>query len=209
MLAVHLGSRSPRRRALLEAAGVSIVGTDNPDCDETWRAGEHPVSYARRVALAKAHATAAMPGSPPSAPILTADTTVWIRPDGAPLGKPRDAADLLAMLAALRAARRHHVTTAFTIAASGDPVVTEHVTTHVYLSPPPAAELASYLASDEWRDKAGGYAIQGLASAWASRIEGSYSSVVGLPTVEVVAALRRLRARRHDPAPPPAAGASA
>lgn len=200
MVAVHLGSRSPRRRALLEAAGVSIVGVSSPDCDETWNAGEHPVHYARRVADAKAHATLERLRPPPEAPILTADTTVWIRPDEAPLGKPKNQQELLAMLAALRTARRHHVTTAFTLATNTGQRFTDHVTTHVYLNPPPAATLSAYLAGDEWRDKAGGYAIQGIASAWASRVEGSYTAVVGLPTVEVVAALRQLQA--STPAPP-------
>lgn len=200
MVAVHLGSRSPRRRALLEAAGVSIVGVSSPDCDETWNAGEHPVHYARRVADAKAHATLERLRPPPEAPILTADTTVWIRPDEAPLGKPKNQQELLAMLAALRTARRHHVTTAFTLATNTGQRFTDHVTTHVYLNPPPAATLSAYLAGDEWRDKAGGYAIQGIASAWVSRVEGSYTAVVGLPTVEVVAALHQLQA--STPAPP-------
>lgn len=172
------------------------MGSSQPDCDETWDGTEHPVHYARRVALAKVRATVAALSPVPTHPVLAADTTVWIRPSGAPLGKPRDADELLKMLSALRAARRHHVTTAFALAAPNGEVTVDHITTHVHLVPPPADQLSAYISSDEWRDKAGGYAIQGVAGAWVSRVEGSYSSVVGLPVAEVVSALEHLQTRK-------------
>lgn len=169
-----------------------MVRTSHPDCDERWHPGEHPVHYVRRVALAKAQATMSTVTTTSESPILTADTTVWIRPTDAPLGKPADEAELLQTLSALRVARRHHVTTAFSLVAPNGDITTDHVTTHVHLTPPTASKLSAYVASAEWRDKAGGYAIQGTASAWVSRIEGSYPNVVGLPVVEVVRALERL-----------------
>ena len=186
MRALHLASGSPRRRALLEAAGVHLLPHPVADIDEAWRGGEHPVIYARRMAAEKAAAASARRGSSLEAPLLTADTTVWTHPSRPPLGKPENAAAAAAMLARLRRARRHQVTTAFAVQRPSGTLEVAHETTQVWLCPPPREALADYLAGDEWCDKAGGYAIQGVAAAWVHRIEGSYANVVGLPVAQVL-----------------------
>ena len=192
---VALASQSPRRRALLQRAGVSIEARWSPDVDETWRDGEHPVAYARRVAHAKAREPRP-PGIPaPNAPVLAADTTVWIRPDAAPLGKPLDAEEARGMLERLRISRRHMVTTAYALVSPGGEVtVLDHETTQIWITPPQGAGLDRYLAGNAWQDKAGAYGIQEDAGAWVHRIEGSYDAVVGLPVTQVLGALRRLEA---------------
>lgn len=190
---VALASQSPRRRALLERAGVSIEARWSPDVDETWRDGEHPVAYARRVAHAKAREPRPPGTMVPTAPVLAADTTVWIRPDAPPLGKPADAGEARHMLALLRAARRHMVTTAYAlVSADGRLTVLEHESAQIWITPPQGPRLDRYLSGTGWRDKAGAYGIQEDAGAWVHRIEGSYDAVVGLPVAQVLDVLRRL-----------------
>ena len=181
---IVLASASPRRAELLRAAGIQfqvIVA----NVDESVRAGESPDAYACRVAEAKAAAVAPRAGS---RPVLAADTVVVV--DGQILGKPRDDADACRMLSLL-SGRRHEVLTAVVLLApeGGSDRVTER--TLVEFAPLSESEITSYVASGEPSDKAGAYAIQGLASRFATRIEGSYSNVVGLPVARVYQLLRR------------------
>ena len=168
-----LASTSPRRAELLTSAGLQFT-VQAVNADETAREGERPETYVRRVALAKSVAA----GPPrPDTVILTADTAVTI--DGLLLGKPQDERDAARMLTRL-SSRTHRVLTAIvlsTTAGRTEDLAVTNVTFH-----PLSAEAVSwYLASGEPYDKAGAYAIQGLASRFVTRIEGSYSNVVGLP----------------------------
>lgn len=192
-----LASASPRRSQLLAQAGfaftvrpVNIPEDPHPD--------EEPVAYVTRLALQKAQAVFAAisssvePGAPSPSPlgsrktsalnspdltVLGADTTVTL--DGHILGKPEDPADAARMLRLL-SGRVHQVLT-------GVALVTPHATltacetTSVHCLPLSGADISAYIASGEFMDKAGAYAIQGRAARWIPRIEGCYFNVVGLP----------------------------
>ena len=171
-----LASASPRRAELLRAAGIE-VDVRPADIDESARQNEHPDAYVVRVALEKARTVSErMPGCL----VLGADTAVVI--DDEILGKPRDAEDARRMLRLL-AGRAHRVMTG--VALMGSPVVggveTDLAVTTVEFGPISEPEITWYVASGEPMGKAGAYAIQGLASRFVTRIEGSYSNVVGLP----------------------------
>jgi len=185
-----LASRSPRRLALVRDAGVDVTTCPAP-CDESPRPGEHPLDYVRRVAQEKlAAARRLAPTAPPGADWLAADTIVWSPETGALFGKPRDRNEARRTLEHLTATP-HAVSTGWVL--DGPAGLEAHVeTTQVAMRPLHAGELEQYLAGDEWHDKAGGYGIQGIAGAWVTRIEGSYTNVVGLPLAQV---LVRLHAR--------------
>jgi septum formation protein len=179
-----LASRSPRREELLRSAGLSFTVRPASDADESWHPGEHPVAYARRIALAKAQSVAA---TLDDAVVLAADTTVWIADGERPIGKPETREDALEMLGRL-SGREHRVTTAYLLIDTRD---REHLrtgeeTSRVWMRRLGRDELDAYLDGGEWRDKAGGYAIQGAAAGFVTRIEGSYTNVVGLPLAQVV-----------------------
>lgn len=183
-----LASASPRRAELLAAAGIAFTAAP-VDCDEGWRPGESPPDYARRIARAKAE-LAVQPG----AIVLAADTTVWLEGQAEPIGKPPDRPAAAATLGRL-AGVGHQVTTAFALAdarAGAPRWQVEAVTTAVWIRTLSPGEIARYLDTEEWRDKAGGYGIQGRAAGLVRRIEGSYTNVVGLPLAEVIAALQGL-----------------
>jgi septum formation protein len=179
-----LASASPRRRELLDAAGFEFT-VDVADVDETRHPGEPAGAYARRVALAKAEAVAARH---PDAFVLGADTVVVL--DDEVLGKPVDDADAVRMVTGL-AGRSHRVLTAVAIVGQGTTVdaIEETVVWMQALTP---TEIVAYVESGEPRDKAGAYGIQGRASRFIPKIEGSYSNVVGLPVATVDALLRRV-----------------
>jgi septum formation protein len=168
-----LASASPRRRELLEAAGFAF-DVDAEPVDERLLPSEDPAVYAARVAVAKARGVAPRH---PGRPVLSADTIVLV--DGEVLGKPVDGADARRMLTAL-AGRAHEVLTAVALCA-GDRTFEALARTSVWMRPLTAGEIAGYVASGEPMDKAGAYAIQGLASRFITRIDGSYTNVVGLP----------------------------
>ena len=178
-----LASRSPRRAELLRAAGIDFT-IRAADVDETPRPGESPRGYVTRLALEKAHAVHAAPDET----VLAADTTVVIGNEI--LGKPVDRADAKRMLRAL-SGREHEVITGICL-RRGDRVIQDVDVTGVWFSPLSDAEIDHYIASGEPMDKAGAYAIQGLASRFIPRIEGSYSNVVGLPVALVSQALSKL-----------------
>jgi len=178
-----LASASPRRAELLRAAGFDfeIVATD---IDERLRPDEPPAAFVRRLAAEKSAAGLAQV-RPEDVVVLGADTAVVV--DGEVLGKPRDDHDAAAMLARL-SGRRHEVLTGVSLRTSTAEAGFVEATT-VEFSHLSDAEIAWYVASGEGRDKAGAYAIQGLAARFIPRIEGSYSNVVGLPlaaTAELV-----------------------
>ena len=173
-----LASRSPRRAELLRAAGFDF-DVQPANADETVHPGEPPEAYVRRVAEAKARAVL------PSAAgriVLAADTTVVVR--GAILGKPADPEDAARMLRML-SGTSHDVLTGVTTARPGEEPITRVETTRVEFSRLTEDEIAWYVASGEPMDKAGAYAVQGLASRFVTRVEGSWSNVVGLPVALV------------------------
>jgi len=174
-----LASASPRRRELLARVGLPCE-VRPADVDETPRDGESPIDYVRRVAHAKAVAIARGDHDW----VLAADTTVTI--GGAILGKADDEAAARAMVRRL-AGGTHQVITAFAIA--GPRVHAQHVVTDVTMVAMDDAAIADYVASGEWRGKAGAYAIQGIAAGLVREIRGSVTNVIGLPLAEVIAAL--------------------
>ena len=176
---IFLASRSPRRRALLEQIGVHFA-TLLVDVDETRRAGEPPAELVRRLAGAKAGAGWDQLPAHRRAPVLGADTVVVA--EERVLGKPADA-DEASMQLQLLGGRDHEVMTAVALAsASGVQIRSSH--SRVRLRQLSEEERSAYVASGEPLDKAGGYGIQGLAGAFVSHLEGSYSGVMGLPLYE-------------------------
>jgi len=196
-----LASASPRRRELLERVGLTLRLVA-PDIDESPREGEAAADYVRRMAAGKLAAARAAAGDT-DLPVLAADTIVILQ--GRILGKPRDreeAADMLRRLAG----HRHEVTTAYRV-AFGAREIDRAVTTAVAFRMLDPRELDAYLACEEWRGKAGAYAVQGVAAAFVTELRGSLTNVVGLPLAEVLADLRALGALPAYPPPryPPVA----
>ncbi len=182
-----LASGSPRRRALLEAAGFDF-DVEESGIEEALRAGEPGEAFAQRVAREKALRVAA--SWPPGSLILGADTVVVL--DGETLGKPADAAEARRMLLRL-SGRTHQVHTAVCLVSTPQEVTAEALeTTRVTFRDLDEREIQDYIASGEPFDKAGGYGIQGRASKFVSGLEGSYSNVVGLPVERVAEMLRPL-----------------
>ena len=173
-----LASASPRRRELLDQLGVRYL-CDPADIDESRQPGEAPAAYVERMAREKAQLVAAR-YQHTSRSVLAADTIVVVDEDV--LGKPCDHFDGLAMLAKL-SGRSHCVLTAVCLQRDGGAscAVVETRVEFIRLT----RELCeAYLATDEPWDKAGAYAIQGMAGAFVRSIRGSYSNVVGLPLYE-------------------------
>ena len=193
-----LASASPRRRELLERLGL-VVRVEPVDVDETPAPDEKPRAYAQRLAAEKGDAALARLGQE-TLPILTADTVVVLGDDI--LGKPANQDEAAAMLGRL-AGRRHEVMTAYRAHFGGN-TVERVVSTGVSFRSLDQAELRAYLDCGEWQGKAGAYAIQGIAGAFAVEVRGSFSNVVGLPLAEVIADLRALEALPRYP--PPAFG---
>lgn len=171
-----LGSASPRRQELLAQIGVRPAAIRPADIDETPLKAEPPRDYAKRLAMEKAQALSLAPDEL----ALCADTVVAL--GRRILGKPADA-DEAAKFLRLLSGRSHNVITAVAL-RSGEQLWTRTVVTSVRFKSLSDAEISAYLQSGEWRGKAGGYAIQGLAAAYIPRINGSYSNVVGLPLAE-------------------------
>jgi septum formation protein len=167
-----LASQSPRRAEILKQAGFDFV-VRPAAVDETPLAGETPLACVERLARAKALAVEASADDI----VLGADTVVVI--DGRILGKPTDTADATRMLQLL-SGRQHEVITGVCLRHQSSFACGSTVT-RVWFAALSAEEIAAYVASGEPMDKAGAYAIQGLASRYITRIEGSYANVVGLP----------------------------
>ena len=171
-----LGSASPRRKELLAQMGLVPDAILPPDIDEDPRKGELPRPYAARLAREKAQAVAADADDI----ILCADTTVAL--GRRILGKPADAAEAAAFLTLL-GGRRHEVITAIAV-RRGERIWARESVSTVKIKRLSDAELNAYLASGEWRGKAGGYGIQGLAGAFIPWISGTFSGIMGLPVAE-------------------------
>ena len=170
---ILLASSSPRRAALLKAAGYAF-DVAPADVDETPLPGELPEVYVARLAEAKANVTV---NTSSDCVVLGADTAVLV--DGTIFGKPLDDANAAAMLRQL-SGRSHEVLTGVSMRYGSQRVGTvDRTVVHVAFLRP--EDIAWYVASGEPRGKAGGYAIQGLAARFIDRIEGSYSNVMGLP----------------------------
>jgi septum formation protein len=183
---IVLGSASPRRAELLRTAGIEF-DVVHGDVDESTRPGELAEAYVRRVAEAKARVVAAGVGD---RLVLAADTTVVI--DATMLGKPIDDDDAKRMLCVL-SGRTHEVMTAVAVYRTGMSVpLVEVERTEVEFAPLTEFEIDWYVATGEPRDKAGAYAIQGYASRFVTRINGSYSNVVGLPIALVYQMIKGL-----------------
>jgi septum formation protein len=184
-----LGSASPRRLALLAQIGVKPDAVLPAEIDETPRPREEPRALAERLANEKALASAAIAaGRTDLAPCLTlgADTVVGVGRRILPKCETREDAELCLDLLS---GRGHRVFTGLALVTGGGAVRRRLVETRLRFKRLSRNEVEAYLASAEWRGKAGGYAIQGLAGAFVERLIGSYSNVVGLPLAETVALL--------------------
>lgn len=177
---IILASGSPRRAEMLRALGL-LFDIEPAAVDERHHRGEAPVDYARRVAADKAVANAA---HHPDAFIIGADTVVVV--ESHVLGKPKDTGDARRMLRLLRD-RTHEVITAVALRSGGRTEI-EHCATKVTFRPMTASEVDWYVDTGEPMDKAGAYGIQGAASLFIDRIEGSWANVVGMP-IHVMPAL--------------------
>ncbi len=194
-----LASASPRRLDLLSQIALGPDAVDPAGIDETPLERELPARHALRLAEAKARAVAARH---PGAFVLGADTVVACGRRILP--KALDAATARRCLALL-SGRRHRVHGGIALMLPDGRLVSRRVETAVIFKRLDAAEIEDYIASGEWRDKAGGYAIQGLAARFIRGVIGSYSNVVGLPLFETAGLLAGHgfeRARRLPPAPP-------
>lgn len=175
-LRLILGSGSPRRLELLGQLGLKPDEIRTPDIDETPRKAELPRDYVRRMAVEKA---AAVPCAADEV-VLCADTTVAL--GRRIMGKPADAAEAAEFLLAL-SGRRHRVITALAVKTAAG-VKTRDVVTTVQVKRLSDTEISAYIRSEDWKGKAGGYAIQGPFAAFVPWIQGSYSGVMGLPVAE-------------------------
>ncbi len=198
MTRLVLASASPRRLALLAQIGVTPDDVISTDIDETPLEGETPRQLALRLARSKAEAARAE-----DALVLAADTVVAVGRRVLP--KAETEAEARACLALL-SGRSHRVYTGVALRsagfqpanpsrqdADGPKMATRLVETRVAFKRLTAEEIDTYIASDEWRGKAGGYAVQGLAARYIISIIGSYSSVVGLPLYETALLLEGAR----------------
>jgi septum formation protein len=194
---IHLASHSPRRQELLRQLGVEfdVLLLRNapgrpPDVLEEARDGEPPRHYVERIARTKASVGWERVGRRklPPWPVLGADTEVVV--DDEVLGKPADAAQASAMLSRL-AGRTHEVLTGVALRYE-DEIVFAMSVSRVGFVALSRTQVANYVASGEWSDKAGGYAIQGRAAAFIEHIDGSYSGVMGLPLFETASLLARV-----------------
>lgn len=189
---VVLASASPRRSELLRQLAIAHV-IHAVDIDETPRREEDPVDYVQRMALEKAGACwTALSRSPVMPRVLAADTSVILK--GRILGKPRDREDAMAMLASL-AGSTHEVLTAVCLRTAADEEARTVLSRSlVTMAPLSHQQILDYWETGEPCDKAGGYAVQGRAAMFITRIEGSYSGIMGLPLHETATLLGLLSA---------------
>ena len=184
-----LASASPRRLMLLAQVGVQPDALRPSSIDETPKRGEMPRSLVTRLARAKAEAARDLIANDKEfseAYVLAADTVVSQSRNI--FGKPKSVEEALATLQKL-SGRSHRVYTGLCLITPDDRVRLKIIDTRVRFKRLSKEEMQSYLASREWRGKAGGYAIQGLAGCFVQKLIGSYTNVVGLPLTEVVAML--------------------
>ena len=201
-LRLVLGSASPRRLELLAQIGVKPDAVLPAEIDESPRAREEPRALAERLAHEKALASAAIAGARADlAPCLTlaADTVVGVGRRILPKCETRDHAEACLDLLS---GRGHRVFTGLALVTVSGAVRRRLVETRLRFKRLSRSEVEAYLMSGEWRGKAGGYAIQGLAGAFVERLVGSYSNVVGLPLNETAALLGGQGYHVHRRGPP-------
>jgi len=176
---LYLASKSPRRRELLARIGIDprLLDIDIP---EVRQPGEPAFDYVRRVAREKAGAGLLDVAGVPGALVLAADTEVLL--DDEVFGKPADADDAVRMLTKL-SGRTHQVVSVVWLLSAGREAQAVSVSEVSFAALTPA-QLDGYIACGEWQGKAGAYAIQGRAEAFVTRLDGSYSGVMGLPLNE-------------------------
>lgn len=192
-----LCSASPRRRAFLAQLGL-VFEVVSPEVDEARRAGESPRALAERLAREKAAAGGAVlraRGVHNGWVALAADTVVALdAEDGLDLGKPVDRADAARMLGIL-SGREHVVISGVAVRAAGGKMRSVAVETTVRFRELSPGEVAWLSASGDGDDKAGAYAVQGLAGSFIERLDGSFTNVVGLPMTEALALLKEAGVR--------------
>ncbi len=182
---IILASASPRRSEILSSLRIPFE-VQPSGADENSLPMEDHLEFVRAAALVKLESVLSS-SDRPGAFVLAADTIVCV--GGERLGKPADEADALRMLELL-VGRAHLVRTAIALGRVGEGALDcRIVETRVWFGPASRDQLKRYVAGGESLDKAGAYGVQGLASGFVTRIEGSYSNVVGLPGAEVVALL--------------------
>ena len=181
-----LASGSPRRIELLQQAGIEPDRIVPADVDETPHRAEHPRSLAKRLSRAKADKAHAMLSKEPGwegAYILAADTVVAV---GRRILPKAELVDEASNCLRLLSGRSHRVFSGVCMITPSGKVREKLVETRVRFKRLSREELESYLASGQWRGKAGGYAVQGLAGSFVVKLVGSYTNVVGLPLYETV-----------------------
>ena len=192
-----LASASPRRLMLLSQVGIEPDALRPASLDETPRRTEMPRGYVTRLARAKAEAARDLVANDKDlaeAYVLAADTVV--SHGRSIFGKPKNVEEALAMLLRL-SGRSHRVLTGLALITPEDRVRLKVVETRVRFRRLSKEDMESYLASREWRGKAGGYAIQGIGGCFVQKLSGSYTNVVGLPLTEVVGMLQGERFPIH------------
>lgn len=188
-----MGSGSPRRLELLAQIGITPDAIRAPDIDETPLRAELPRPYCGRMAREKAAAVPCDVGDI----VLCADTTVAL--GRRILGKPENVREAEAFLR-LMSGRRHKVITAVAV-RRGDEQWLRDVQSTVKMKSLSDAEIAAYLATNDWQGKAGGYGIQGPAAALIPWMSGSYTAIVGLPLAETANLLRAAGHPHFDNSP--------
>jgi nucleoside triphosphate pyrophosphatase len=196
-----LASASPRRRDLLDARGLRFE-VEPSGTEEVFDPALTPEELAESLAHQKARAVAELHEGE-VALVIGSDTVVAVDLDGGPrvLGKPADEPEAREMLQLLSGTRHRVVTGVCVVDSASGTALTAHERTFVSMREITAIEVEAYVASGEWRDKAGGYAIQENADAFVTQLEeGGFDNVVGLPVELTVDLLRRSGARLPDPA---------
>ncbi|MFC5568471.1 Maf family protein [Lysobacter yangpyeongensis] len=191
---LYLASQSPRRRELLGRLGLPF-GIIDLDVPEQRAPGEPAEDYVRRVAREKAGAGLLKVMANPAALVLGSDTEVVL--DDEVFGKPRDAEDAAGMLRRL-SGRTHQVISAVSLVSPSRERQTVSIS-QVTFAALSAAQIDAYIGGDQWQGKAGAYAIQGFAETFITRLDGSYSGVMGLPVHETAQLLREFGL---EPVPP-------
>ena len=187
---IILASASPRRRELLEQVGIRTM-VQAVDLDETQKPGESPLAFVQRLAMEKAELGFDTIKNPLKLPVLGSDTIVEVA--GNILGKPENRQQASEMLNLL-SGKEHTVHTSVAI-VTGDKKIIDTSSSQVYFMTLQQSEIDCYLATGEADDKAGSYAIQGIAAQFIKNINGSFSGVMGLPLYETVQLLKQVGVR--------------
>ena len=187
-----LGSSSPRRKKLLKDIGIVPDIVFNPNVDERILKNELPIFYVKRMAKLKMEIVHKIY---PNSIILTADTIVSV---GKRVLTKTSKTDVAKNWIKLLSGRRHKVTTAFMVKTPYSQNSLKYISSIVKFKRLSAEEISFYLKSNEWKNKAGGYAIQGLAGRYINFISGSYSNIVGLPVADVYRVLTAIGVVGND-----------